>query len=676
MGASHRAVVEAAMELERVAGWNARPRWPVAADPRNGTAYAVGVGAVVVYSYNGTEQVSYEGHDDMVSCLAFAHGTHDPDKALLASGQVGANADVIVWTVGAPDKRDDHPPLKYRFSEHDGGIRDLCWSHDDKVLMTLGEDQRLFFWDMQTGGIVCWLPAPPCTAVVASCGISVRDVKGRVLPAMYQFAVCGGRTVDFISLKKPTGAAERFDVAGSQKREWLSLAFDASGELLFAGSQSGDIHVVLVKTRALLYSVSVCSRGVRSLVAMPTDKLLCGGGDGSLTMLTIMPEDVQLKEESHMMVSDTAAVVHIEGRQDPSPGLQVVLVACSDGTISSLLLPAFRQTIVSHALGESNGRACGVTGMCFGAEPDKVWTSDDGGLLTLWELPTFEKKMIIQMRGSGKKSSCATLKAVPPLHSGRSGVLDSDSSDLYPTAIAAAPNSCVVASGYNEGTVRMFDCRPETVGRRELWHLDRITNGAVASIAVAANNRFTMAGSSDGTINVIETKTRTVISTLREQPKLRCAVLFNGDSCVACVGGASLLVYDLRSERRVASHHMRDGNFWSCCARDGPENPLIATSSQGGKLEVFDMRDGLRPCREFQSASETYAVDVSPSRDLLCGAAGRGEVNLWSIASGALLETKTHDCAADVAGLQFAADGKQAVMAGGGTIACYNVFAS
>ena len=68
---------------------------------------------------------------------------------LLASGQKGENSDIVIW--------DYIQKLAiYRLSEHDHGVQNLAFSHDDRLLLSTGNtlDGKMFIWNMANGHIV------------------------------------------------------------------------------------------------------------------------------------------------------------------------------------------------------------------------------------------------------------------------------------------------------------------------------------------------------------------------------------------------------------------------------------------------------------------------------------------------------------------------------------------
>jgi len=65
---------------------------------------------------------------------------------LVASGQKGDNADVIIW-----DYQSRAP--RFVLSEHDYEVASVQFSHDDKLLFSCGNpaDKKIFIWDTSNG---------------------------------------------------------------------------------------------------------------------------------------------------------------------------------------------------------------------------------------------------------------------------------------------------------------------------------------------------------------------------------------------------------------------------------------------------------------------------------------------------------------------------------------------
>lgn len=75
------------------------------------------------------KQLQLRGHDDTLSAFDLS-----PCGSLLTTGQSGGNADVVVWDTATLAQR-------FRFEEHDAEVCALAFSHDSRLLATVGGER-------------------------------------------------------------------------------------------------------------------------------------------------------------------------------------------------------------------------------------------------------------------------------------------------------------------------------------------------------------------------------------------------------------------------------------------------------------------------------------------------------------------------------------------------------
>lgn len=115
------------MELEHAIGFSGDLRKCLMFHP-NGRdmVYAAGGCLIVADLLDPHNQVFLRGHDDFITTVDVS-----PSGRYIASGQRGENADVIVWDF--EEKR-----LLYRMQSHDAGVAVVAFSHDEKLLLSVG----------------------------------------------------------------------------------------------------------------------------------------------------------------------------------------------------------------------------------------------------------------------------------------------------------------------------------------------------------------------------------------------------------------------------------------------------------------------------------------------------------------------------------------------------------
>ena len=95
-------------------------------------------------------------------------------------------------------------------SEHDYAVNNLAFSHDDKLLISAGNqlDGKLFIWNTSNGNIVSSLQVTPTIfpdgISTISWGGFVKDIKLRNT-SNYQFAISGSKKLTLWSLDPVAG---------------------------------------------------------------------------------------------------------------------------------------------------------------------------------------------------------------------------------------------------------------------------------------------------------------------------------------------------------------------------------------------------------------------------------------------------------------------------------------
>eukprot|EP00439_Symbiodinium_sp_Y106_P055908 s1007_g7.t2 len=268
------------IELEHAIGCNVEFKRICHLHP-NGKDYVKAVGGVIIIGdlKDPHEQVFCQGHDDFITCLTVSH-----NGQMLASGQQGQNADVLLWSF-------DNKSQLACFQEQDHGIDALAFSHDDRFLISCGDivDQRVFVYDTSSRLIMAWAQLSPKPSICVIAGGMVRDIKRRDTQE-YQFASCGGKNISMWHLDHVRGEllAHQVGNAFKQVREYVCLAYTQDYEYLLAGTTTGDVAVILMKNRVVQNFLAVCGGGVANLVCTPVasgTRFVVVGGDGTVTVI-------------------------------------------------------------------------------------------------------------------------------------------------------------------------------------------------------------------------------------------------------------------------------------------------------------------------------------------------------------------------------------------------------
>jgi len=223
-----------------------------------------GACAVINSQTDPHSQVFLRGHHNNISCMTLSHSGR-----LLATGETGYDSDIIIWDIVTGN-------IVYRLQEHDHGIQALSFSHDDRLLISVGVDNdgTFFIWDLSTGGIVYKGKNEPVPLLCVAWGGFAKDIKGRDT-GLYLFATGGGKGLSLWSLDPLTGVCAHEKIAApvstSLARDYISLSFSPGPDYtwLYAGSASGDIVIVHIKTQSIYHSTYCCGGGVTQIVVSP-----------------------------------------------------------------------------------------------------------------------------------------------------------------------------------------------------------------------------------------------------------------------------------------------------------------------------------------------------------------------------------------------------------------------
>eukprot|EP01084_Bolivina_argentea_P108043 193106_1 len=200
----------------------------------------------------------------------FIRGTHitssiacceiSPNKNLIASSENGNVPDVYIWSTHTNK-------LIYTFEEHNKTVQFMSFSLDSRFLITIDILNEMYIWDLNTGYIVTKSPIKSNIKDI-KCGGRVKDIKRRSTTD-YLFATCGIEQVCIWALTPSNGKllSENLIKSPKKKRTFNCLCFSDGGDLLIAGTLSGDFFIFDVRKLSLLTSYQInCVGGINCII--------------------------------------------------------------------------------------------------------------------------------------------------------------------------------------------------------------------------------------------------------------------------------------------------------------------------------------------------------------------------------------------------------------------------
>eukprot|EP00820_Chromera_velia_P023794 Cvel_45.t2-p1 / transcript=Cvel_45.t2 / gene=Cvel_45 / organism=Chromera_velia_CCMP2878 / gene_product=WD repeat-containing protein 16, putative / transcript_product=WD repeat-containing protein 16, putative / location=Cvel_scaffold5:264954-267049(+) / protein_length=575 / sequence_SO=supercontig / SO=protein_coding / is_pseudo=false len=512
----------------------------------------------------------------------------------------------------------------------------LAFSHDGRFLTSCGDahDERMFIWDVHAGTIVVWVTLNPNPTEAVLFGGFVRDIKRRDTH-IYQMATCGRKGVVLWAVDVVKGEALGVPAQQMahtvQSRLYISLAFSKDGDWLYAGSSTGDVACISLRTKNLHASVQVCGKGACAMTCLPDGELVVGGGDGTVTLLAGKGIDF----EAVKRVTLDGPILTLR----PSPDDAEVIVASAEGSVIRLGSQDLNFQVLSHNPGEALNFVRFPAGMS-----DCFLSGDRGGYMTCWDQDGWVARF---KRFLWQK--------------------------VAPTCADASTE--VALTGWTDGRVRCYDMSRGL----ELWHLDYAQKEGVTSVELSKNQRFFVTSGEDGSVRIFQMKTREMAGHLQgHTARVSRALLSADNQQVVSVGrDRTMMLWDLRTQKRLTSHFVRGGGINGVCL--SPSDPNVAvTISQPREMMWWDFRSP-KPTRTLVMEKEQLSIAASKSigtRPYVAVGGSDRIVRLFDMDEGRhLVSGEAHT--AGVSSLDFSADDKQIVSAGlDQTLCIWNFFPS
>eukprot|EP01063_Lacrimia_lanifica_P003319 TRINITY_DN11764_c0_g1_i1.p1 TRINITY_DN11764_c0_g1~~TRINITY_DN11764_c0_g1_i1.p1 ORF type:complete len:702 (+),score=226.37 TRINITY_DN11764_c0_g1_i1:67-2172(+) len=684
-GSSASAAVAPALELEHIIGFNAG-YGHCATHPSGESLYYLAGGNVICESTTSVhEQTFMRGTDGEAGLMCLSTS----GRFLVTAQTTGGCPDAVVWDMVTKT-------VKFRVSEHEHKLAAMAMSSDEKLLLTVGgrEDRRIVVWDVASGGIVSLshLSSAEHGAEATACawGGEVEDVKRRKT-GQYQFAIAIGCHLHRYTLnpREAGSIAMQRTAIGNVARKWTSLAYAGTGDLLFAGSETGDVTVISTLEGTGLKTLKVFNAGVRYIAVHATQVAANGTGDGGdggfryarfgghatrSTTLTLGGGGGQVvtgvvadhanptfKPQEEWTLSGAATALSLSAKG--------VTAGTGAGNVFSLTSgDPHPHKLITSALGEVH---------CVAYHPyqsDRFATGSADGVFRMWDLSGYSEICHGAVGcGEGRRAR-GTQPANTTLREGNFGGQGSGAAGRQgglapavaaPRCIAHVGQTDTAVTGWSDGAIRCFD----TIDGEMHWDVPNAMAGAVTDLCVTQNlNNFVTSGE-HGEVKVWNLKTHTLAMELKEHKSKITGLQLCADDrhLLSCSKDRSILTWDLTTGQRVATNMLSMGQIHSMflCAN---QNNFLTTGSDR-KVSLWDLRQA-EPVRQVDIHqnvySETMAYTISGSHDGRFFATGGNDqvVTLWDQATLRPIQQGVAHTS-PVSQVRFAPDDRQLLSCGG-----------
>lgn len=608
----------ATIELEHAIGYTGGLKRSAFYHPNQRDCLYVAGGCIVICDMaDPHNQVFLRGHDAAISCLQLS-----PSGRYIASGQVGKNADVIVWDF-------ESRSLLYRFTVHEHGVADVAFSHDERLLASVGDvvDKQIFIWDMSNGMVVANKYSNPDPTDHITWGGFEKDVKRRAT-SNYVLVAAGANALRRWVLNPVSGefSSEGCNL-GAQVRDYTDIQFSPDGDFMYTSSTTGDFICIQVRSLIMRQIFSVCSGGVRCLCVLPSGEVIAGGGDGSVTQFSGRGDALVDDRRVYIAGAVNALSCSADGAE--------LLAGTSEGYLYRISLADFQAAL------QSENHSQRVNGLAFPiGVSDRFATCSADGTIRVWDLNDYSVPMRAMVRDGGE-----------------------------PYCIAYAIE-CIV-SGWQDGLIRCHDCETGEL----LWAIQEAHKHGVTAIMVAHNQRFFLSGGQDGEVRVWDIKSRELVCNLKEHKQMVTQVECFADDTLAlsCSRDKSIMCWDLRNECRVTGLVQKMGGL-NCLTLCKDQN-MFLTAGQERRITYWDVREP-DPIQAIDPAHDGEATCICLTTSGVYFATGGTDqqVKLWTVQGGQLMATGTGH-SAQVKCIKVSPDDRQIISVGeDGNIFVWNLY--
>eukprot|EP00617_Octactis_speculum_P023926 CAMPEP_0185769252 /NCGR_PEP_ID=MMETSP1174-20130828/53472_1 /TAXON_ID=35687 /ORGANISM="Dictyocha speculum, Strain CCMP1381" /LENGTH=614 /DNA_ID=CAMNT_0028454245 /DNA_START=34 /DNA_END=1875 /DNA_ORIENTATION=- len=555
------------------------------------------------------EQSFLLGHDDEIICIDLSSSGR-----YIVSGQRGPNADAIVWDFKSEK-------LMYRLCEHDYGVTCAAFSHDEKLIVTVGDprDMKILVWDNSNGYLVAMVNQNPHPCVTCTWGGMVKNIKRRDTDK-YLLCTTGNMKICLWSVDpyagEMTGQMVKTDGRGALARELNQVAFSADRETVYGASTTGDFVVVTVKKGLLVKAQSACRIGIMSILTTAEGGLIVGGGDGVVTTF-----DAQLHEA--VQVQLTGAVTSL----CYSPDLSEIIAGTSAGYIYRLRSGNLKERLICE-------NHCGaVKRVAFSPEAsDRFATISTDNTIRVWDVSTYSVLMCVRRIKDAGEPACLIY------------TLD------------------FLVSGWADGRIRSH----HSDTGEDLWTIDCAHRGGVTAAVLSGNERFIMTGGQEGDVRIWEVRTRELVSHLKIHTSVITDVKLYDDDfhALSCSRDRAILCWDLQTEHLLNSHNQRMGGINAIAL--SADQTMILTVGQEKRVTMWDLRDQ-NPIHvqdlSVDLTDEGLALAVSHDGTVVATGGSAKKLKLWKFPELTLIEERVGH-SGFITDIKFSPDDKQLVSVG------------
>ena len=516
-------------------------------------------------------------------------------KWIACASTNGSMMKILIWDASSHT-------IKSRF-EDQGDVSCVCFSYDSKYLLSLGGpiDRSAIVYELSNERIVVSTEPPlGIRASAVCCGGFERDVKKRPT-GKYLFGTCGGDSIAVWAFNPLIPSLVARSVPSRLGRDHTACVFSADGETLYAGTNTGDIISVGVRTACISDQVQIGGSGGIAAMVRYGDSLAVGGRDGSIFLVRI--SEIGIEPIKKVSVDKSWVVTALSVNIDDQ-----LLVGMSSGSIFQLDLRLPSPTPVEklHLPTRPVSKLVHVSDTSYVSASNELVQWNQSECKILHRCP--EDISITSFAWSRPLALVGRSDSKVVGIDNKTGIAVWDLAVPSPTNVKLVRNMKTAVVSTGDGEVRLYDLRNREMKVRLKEHVRK-----VSCMELFADETFAISSGRDGCLVTYDMAIGKQIS-CHKGPR-KCGI----NSFVLCRDQATVQAAGM--DRRVTQWDLRVMDpiqFFSSSAEvismsacdDGKGSQLIITGDAEGVVKLFDgsMREmAVMEHRHFGNV-ETVAV--------------------------------------------------------------------